>query len=173
MDALALVCVLHRTSKAAALLPLVSVHEACSSFQSLLLPTLLSSRIRSCPAVQKHSKNLGSFEEGNTLSCEQLQTYLDGAYGPGVISVRKDLMPRWREGVLDSLLSNRDRLMASWKGRTRSFELFGYDFMVDEDFRSWLIEVVSCRYFAARRPVVSPGSHAAGFMQLVQQSCCK
>lgn len=96
-------------------------------------------------AVQKHSKNLGSFEEGNTLSCEQLQTYLDGAYGPGVVSVRKDLIPRWREGVLDSLLSNRDRLMASWKGRTRSFELFGYDFMVDEDFRSWLIEVVSCQ----------------------------
>lgn len=95
--------------------------------------------------MQKHSKNLGSFEEGNTLSCEQLQTYVDGAYGPGVVSVRKDLMPRWREGVLDSLLSNRDRLMASWKGRTRSFELFGYDFMVDEDFRSWLIEVVSCQ----------------------------
>jgi hypothetical protein len=55
--------------------------------------------------MQKHSKNLGKFEEGNTLRLDDLQAYIDENC-PGVtVSVRKDIMTRMKELVLDSLLS--------------------------------------------------------------------
>ncbi|RYE96190.1 MAG: hypothetical protein EOO41_04860, partial [Methanobacteriota archaeon] len=81
--------------------------------------------------MQKHSKNLGAFEEGNTLSFEQLQTYLDATYGAGYISIRQQLMPRWKEATLDAFLGARDALVVGAKSR-RYFELWGLDFMIDE-----------------------------------------
>ena len=101
--------------------------------------------------MQKHSKNLGAFEEGNTLSFEQLQTFLDAAYRPGFINFRTDLLPRMKELILDSVLANRDRLVEGGKGR-RSFELFGYDFLIDCDFRTWLIEVNTNPYIDKQNP---------------------
>jgi hypothetical protein len=41
--------------------------------------------------------------------------------------------------VIDSILSCKNTLNPN--NRTACFELFGYDFMIDEDFRVWLIEV--------------------------------
>ncbi len=45
------------------------------------------------------------------------------------MSVRNGLMSRMKELVLDSLLSVRHAIDTKNKGR-RTFELFGYDFMV-------------------------------------------
>lgn len=76
--------------------------------------------------MQKHSKNLGKFEEGNTLklddlqvgSCRaaghflctycvwlRLQSYIDENFPDVRVSVRLDIMARMKEMVLDSLLS--------------------------------------------------------------------
>ena len=86
-----------------------------------------------CTRTQVHSRNLGLYEEGNTLSFEQLQTYFDlkaaadaaarrpeGAPPPRrACSLRQDLLPRMAELVLDSVLSNRDRLGEGAKSGTK------------------------------------------------------
>lgn len=46
-------------------------------------------------------------------------------------------MPRVKDIVIDTFLSSKRALMS---GRN-SFELFGFDFLIDEDFRVWLLEV--------------------------------
>ena len=90
--------------------------------------------------MQKHSDNLGKFEEGNTLSFNQFQRYIDEHHGERGVSVREDLVPRMQNMVVDSIMATRSHLNRGNR-KQRCFELFGYDFMVDEDFRSYLIEV--------------------------------
>lgn len=46
-----------------------------------------------------------------------------------------------RESIIKSIKSVSDMLSSSSK--KNSIELFGYDFMIDTDMRSWLIEVNS------------------------------
>lgn len=48
-------------------------------------------------------------------------------------------MPRIKDLVIDSFLSVRHTINAG--RRKRCFELFGFDFLIDEDFRTWLIEI--------------------------------
>ena len=90
--------------------------------------------------MQKHSDNLGKFEEGNTLSFNQFQRYIDKHHGERGVSVLVDLVPRMQSMVVDTIMATRAHLNRG-NSKQRCFELFGYDFMVDEDFRSYLIEV--------------------------------
>jgi len=48
-------------------------------------------------------------------------------------------MPRIKDIIIDTFLSVRERLNPN--NRKDCFELFGFDFLIDEDFRVWLIEV--------------------------------
>lgn len=48
-------------------------------------------------------------------------------------------MPRIREIITISMLSVKNKLNAN--DRKQSFELFGYDFFIDELFNVWLIEI--------------------------------
>ena len=54
-------------------------------------------------------------------------------------------MKRMRDLVRDSFLSVYGKMDPH--KRRNAFEVFGYDFMIDEDFRNWLIEVNSNPYF--------------------------
>jgi hypothetical protein len=48
-------------------------------------------------------------------------------------------MPRIKDLIIDSVLSCKTILNKN--NRSSCFELFGYDFLVDDDFMVWLIEV--------------------------------
>lgn len=48
-------------------------------------------------------------------------------------------MPRIKDIIIDSFLSVRAKMNP--KDRRHCFELFGFDFLLDEDFRIWLIEI--------------------------------
>ena len=50
-----------------------------------------------------------------------------------------DLVPQMHEMILKSF--HAVRKMIDPNRRKFCFELFGYDFILDEDFNSWLIEV--------------------------------
>jgi len=53
--------------------------------------------------------------------------------------VDETFIPRIKDLIIDTYLATKDQLNPA--GRKSVFELFGYDFMIDEDFRVWLVEV--------------------------------
>ena len=48
-------------------------------------------------------------------------------------------MPRMKDIIIDSFLCVRNKMNPN--KRKNAFELFGFDFLLDEDFRIWLIEI--------------------------------
>jgi D-alanine-D-alanine ligase-like ATP-grasp enzyme len=55
------------------------------------------------------------------------------------IDFDKDIQSKMKDLVIDSILSAKDYLNED--KRKNCFELLGFDFMIDEDYRVWLIEV--------------------------------
>jgi len=48
-------------------------------------------------------------------------------------------VPRFQDIIIDTFLSVRNQMNPN--KRKDVFELFGFDFIIDEDFRVWLLEV--------------------------------
>lgn len=90
-------------------------------------------------AVQKNSTSYGQFEDGNQLSFDAFQTYIDEHYPDSQVSVREHLVPQMQSIVNKTF--NAVRKQIDPNRRKSCFELFGYDFILDEDFNLWLIEV--------------------------------
>jgi Tubulin-tyrosine ligase family len=93
-------------------------------------------------AVQKHSKAYGKFENGNKLSFEELQESISRDY-PGSPSniVASTIFPKIKELCQFSVQAAADEM--SKTDMAKSFELLGYDYMIDVDFNPILIEINS------------------------------
>jgi hypothetical protein len=90
-------------------------------------------------AIQKHSKAYSQFEDGNQLSFSQFQAYLSSTSTYARVNFFADILPKMKNIIKQSLLAARKKLNEG--GMKLWFELFGYDFMMDEDLGVWLIEV--------------------------------
>eukprot|EP00826_Nyctotherus_ovalis_P047239 TRINITY_DN5413_c0_g1_i9.p1 TRINITY_DN5413_c0_g1~~TRINITY_DN5413_c0_g1_i9.p1 ORF type:complete len:363 (+),score=99.11 TRINITY_DN5413_c0_g1_i9:1169-2257(+) len=90
-------------------------------------------------AIQKYGEDYGKFEDGNQLSFAQFQDYINIAYPEKNTGVSKDLLPEMKNIIKKSILATRKSLNP--ENRRHTFELFGYDFIIDSDFNLWLIEV--------------------------------
>lgn len=86
--------------------------------------------------LQKFSPSYSFFEEGNTISFAEFNDYLLNNYQTRLDNT---IIPKIRDMIIDSILSARSEIPLG--KRKYSFEFLGYDFMIDEDFRVWLIEV--------------------------------
>jgi hypothetical protein len=99
--------------------------------------------------LQRQFDHFGKFEEANFLTLASLQAYL-ATYAPpqgqvGCISVEKSLRPAWR-ALAARLFSAAGEALLHCPGTgpgtpTRIFEFFGLDFLLDEDGRTYLLEV--------------------------------
>ncbi len=89
--------------------------------------------------LQIHGTNYGEHEEGNTLSFHDLKEYINHCYPQYKVDFDTHILDRMRDLVIDTFCSIKADL--SIQKRKNCFELLGYDFMIDEDFRVWLLEV--------------------------------
>ena len=90
-------------------------------------------------AIQKHSSEYGKFENGNKLSYREFQRYLDQHFPDKKVNFLCNILPNIKEIVKDSMKAA--FMMIDKNRRLHCMEIFGYDFMIDNSFKSWLIEV--------------------------------
>ena len=95
--------------------------------------------------LQQHGTNYGVHEEGNTVGFDVLQRLLDENYPQYHLSVEEHFIPRMKDLIIDSFQATKNQLNPN--RRKNCFELLGYDFLIDEDFRLWLIEINTNPYF--------------------------
>ena len=95
--------------------------------------------------LQKFGTNYGVHEDGNTVGFHVFQAYLDENFPNYGLSVEKDFIPRMKDLIIDTFNATKAQLNPN--RRKNVFELLGYDFLIDEDFRLWLIEVNTNPYF--------------------------
>ena len=73
------------------------------------------------------------------MSYSEFQRYLDGTYPSKGYNFERDIVQKMKMIMLDVLKANYQTLDVS--RREANFEIFGFDFMLDHDFRPWLIEI--------------------------------
>ena len=102
-------------------------------------------------AVQKKLDDYGKFESGNKLSYQEFQKYLDSQ---GIkCDFAKDVTTKIRQLVQDSMRAVSRKMDPHRKNA--SFEIFGYDFMIDEDLNTWMIEVNTNPCFELSSPYLA------------------
>jgi tubulin monoglycylase TTLL3/8 len=92
-------------------------------------------------AVQKYSEDYGKYEPGNKLSYQEFQKYLTMTFPDKLINLERDIIMQIKKIVTDTIRATFHVLDS--KKRMNSYELFGYDFMFDDEFKPFLIEVNS------------------------------
>eukprot|EP01062_Namystynia_karyoxenos_P055150 TRINITY_DN4589_c0_g1_i1.p1 TRINITY_DN4589_c0_g1~~TRINITY_DN4589_c0_g1_i1.p1 ORF type:complete len:856 (+),score=256.02 TRINITY_DN4589_c0_g1_i1:69-2636(+) len=90
-------------------------------------------------AIQQRGPRYGAFEEGNEMWYADFERYLRRAT-QGRRSFARDVVPQIHRTTGRTLQAARQHLHTP-PPPLRCFQLFGFDFMLDEDFRLWLIEV--------------------------------
>ncbi|XP_020390741.1 tubulin--tyrosine ligase isoform X2 [Rhincodon typus] len=88
--------------------------------------------------IQKeYSKNYGKYEEGNEMFFEDFNQYLMNTHN---VNLENSILPQIKQ-IIRSCLMCIEPAIATKLLPYHSFQLFGFDFMVDEDLKVWLIEV--------------------------------
>ena len=106
--------------------------------------------------MQKHSSSVGKYEDGNTLCYNDLQNYINDniaeTTSSNKIDINTQIMNKIKSMIVDTILAGKSLGMGdnSNDEKRKSFELFGYDFMVDDDLRPWLIEVNTNPYLGGQ-----------------------
>jgi D-alanine-D-alanine ligase-like ATP-grasp enzyme len=88
-------------------------------------------------AIQKYSDNYGKFEAGNKLSYYEFQKYLDIKY-KGKYNFN-DIYVQMKAVAKAAMLATHKVICGN--RRHGLFEIFGMDFMIDDSFKPWLIEI--------------------------------
>ena len=91
-------------------------------------------------SFQKYSSNFGKFEFGNEVSFADFQKSITSNYDKKV-NFKKDILPKIKEIIKFTFESVKDKINPL--GRKYTFEIFGFDFMLDCNFEPFLIEVNS------------------------------
>lgn len=88
-------------------------------------------------AVQKQSEEYGKFESNNKISFAEFEKYLAVNY-PKTVNF-SEIVNSIKAIVLDTIQATGPSLDP--KKRMNCFEIFGYDFLLDDELKPWLLEV--------------------------------
>ncbi|XP_069810361.1 tubulin--tyrosine ligase [Dendropsophus ebraccatus] len=88
--------------------------------------------------IQKeHSKNYGRYEDGNEMFFEEFNQYLMTSLN---INLENSILWQIKQ-IIRVCLTCIEPAISTKHLPYQSFQLFGFDFMVDEDLKVWLLEV--------------------------------
>lgn len=95
-------------------------------------------------SVQKLSKDYSKYEEGNVMSVDNIFDYI--AEKTGNKNIRSTLLIEWSKIIIDVISSGFKEGMNNLEdlsntSNLHNFEMFGFDFMLDENLQTWLLEV--------------------------------
>ncbi|EAS04555.2 tubulin-tyrosine ligase family protein (macronuclear) [Tetrahymena thermophila SB210] len=90
-------------------------------------------------AIQKNSEQYGQFENGNSINYATLKKYINSMNSKESEGVWDGIQQKIRNIIKITLQATSDKINIF--NREKQFELFGYDFMIDQSFKPWLIEV--------------------------------
>lgn len=94
-------------------------------------------------AVQLHCPEYGKYEPGNKISFKDFETFLRNEK---YVEFKDVVLPKIKDTIRDTLIALWQKLQTlqettQMKSILNQFELFGYDFMIDEDVNVYFIEV--------------------------------
>ena len=89
-------------------------------------------------AIQKHAEDYGKFENENKLSYGDFSRYIDQKHPEKNICFYRDIVTQMRALTGDSFKSVFGKIDPA--RRQNSFEIYGFDFMIDDQFKVYLIE---------------------------------
>ena len=87
-------------------------------------------------SLQKYNKFFSKYEKGNEISFQKFQNFIDEN---NKFDFRKEIYPKFVEIVKYTALSVRNKININ--NINHCFEIFGYDFMMDDDKNVFLIEI--------------------------------
>ena len=90
-------------------------------------------------SFQKKNDNFSRYEIGNEVPFYEFQKYLDEKYPEKKYNIKNDLMKKMKEIIELTMQSGKNKINSN--NRNYQFEIFGYDFMLDQDFNVFLIEI--------------------------------
>lgn len=93
-------------------------------------------------AIQKKGEGYGKFESGNKLTLEELSKYIAEIQADSeddIISFEKHIYPKIKDISIETIKSSYKKLTS--RNSKYQFEIFGLDFMIDQIYQVWLIEV--------------------------------
>ena len=91
-------------------------------------------------SLQKYNKHFSEYEKGNEVSFETFQKYINDKLKKD-IKFKEIVYPQFTEIIKHTIKSSKN--LINIKHRKNCFELMGYDFLLDEDFNVFLLEINS------------------------------
>jgi tubulin---tyrosine ligase len=88
-------------------------------------------------SVQKNSQNFSKYEFGNEISFSDFQNFLD--FTKSKIKVHEDIMPQIKS-IIDLSMNSVGKNLNK-RNSNFCFQMFGYDFILDKNFKVWLLEI--------------------------------
>ena len=87
-------------------------------------------------SLQKYNKSFAKYEKGNEISFQTFQEFINENNG---FNFREEIFPKFTEIVKLTALSVKNKI--NLNNSNYCFEIFGYDFMMDEEKNVYLIEI--------------------------------
>ena len=102
-------------------------------------------------SLQKRTNNFEKFEIGNEVSFKEFQKCLNQVYDGK--DFYKEIVPQMNDIIIHTALSIKDKI--NKKDRQHCYLLLGYDFMIDINFKVWLIEINKNPGLVESSPVIN------------------